>query len=70
MTYVELELGSVTRSKLPLKPHMEASSPQLGTCPFCDAEVPREAVLIEYEVDGESRLFAECYQCNEPVQPQ
>lgn len=28
------------------------------------------ATLIEYEVEGEPRLFAECQNCEEPVQPQ
>jgi hypothetical protein len=43
---------------------------ELGTCPFCGSAVPAGAILIEYEVEEEKRLFAECYECEEPVQPQ
>lgn len=28
------------------------------------------ATLIKYEVEGETRLFAECYECEKPVRPQ
>ncbi len=42
----------------------------LGNCPFCGTEITSEAVLVEFESDGKERLFAECYECNEPVEPQ
>jgi hypothetical protein len=43
---------------------------KLGVCPSCEAVIATEAVLLEYEVNGEKRVFAECYECDEPVQPQ
>ncbi|WP_449271810.1 DUF7837 family putative zinc-binding protein [Halobellus ruber] len=49
---------------------MSDTASELGACPFCEAVIPTEAVLLEYEVDGETRMFAECYECGEPVQPQ
>jgi len=42
----------------------------LGTCPFCGSEVRREAVIVEYDINGEARVFVECYECEEPVRPQ
>lgn len=44
---------------------MSAEKPSLGVCPFCNTDVPRGNILIEYE-DG---LLAECPECNEPVKP-
>ena len=49
---------------------MSNSASELGTCPFCESAIPAGAILVEYEVDGETQLFAECYECEEPVQPQ
>jgi hypothetical protein len=49
---------------------MSNTASELGTCPFCETAIPAQAVLIEYEVEEETRLFAECTECNEPVQPQ
>jgi len=51
-------------------PPMSDTASKLGVCPFCEAVIPAEAVLLEYEVNGENRIFAECYECDEPVQPQ
>ncbi len=48
---------------------MSNTASELGTCPFCELTVPAGATLIEYEVEGETRLFAECYECDKPVQP-
>ena len=39
---------------------MSNTASELGTCPFCELTVPAGATLIEYEVEGETRLFAEC----------
>ncbi|ERG97247.1 MAG: hypothetical protein J07HQW2_03733 [Haloquadratum walsbyi J07HQW2] len=41
----------------------------IGTCPFCGGILPAETILLEYVVDNETRVFAECYDCDEPVQP-
>ncbi len=49
---------------------MSGSASELGTCPFCGSAITAGAVLVEYEVEGETRFFAECYDCDEPVQPQ
>jgi hypothetical protein len=50
--------------RLPVPMSVEKSS--LGVCPFCGEDVPHGNILIEYE-DG---LFAECPECEVPVQPQ
>lgn len=49
---------------------MSNTRSELGTCPFCGTAIPVEAVLVEYEADGEQRVFAECYEWEQPVQPQ
>lgn len=41
-----------------------------GQCPHCTAEIPRGAVLIEYETANSlSRMFAECPDCERVVHP-
>jgi len=43
----------------------------LGTCPFCGAEVERRHVILEYQAeDGETRVWAECPDCCEVVDPE
>ena len=42
----------------------------LGVCPYCESTLPVDAALIEYESDGEQRVFVECYSCYEPVRPE
>lgn len=49
---------------------MAPTSSQLGSCPYCGSELTRGAVLIEYDVGDETRQFAECDECEAPVQPQ
>lgn len=49
---------------------MTDTVPEPGTCPFCESAIPAGATLVEYEVDGEARIFAECHECEEPVKPQ
>lgn len=49
---------------------MSQAPSSLGACPFCEMLVSRDAILIEYVVDGEERVYAECPECREPVQPQ
>jgi hypothetical protein len=49
---------------------MSDTASKLGVCPFCEVVIPAGTVLLEYEVNGETRVFAECYECDEPVQPQ
>jgi len=48
---------------------MPDATSRLGCCPFCGAPIPESAVIIEYEVDGDTRRFAECPGCEEPVSP-
>jgi hypothetical protein len=59
---------TVTRSKF--LPPMSDTASTLGVCPFCESVIPAGASLVEYEVEDETRVFAECYECDEPVQPQ
>ena len=62
--------GTWVLSHAPSSPFpMPEATPSLGACPFCEEPVPRPAVLIEYVVDSEKRLYAECPNCQEPVQP-
>ena len=42
----------------------------LGVCPFCSSTLEAGSIIIEYEVEGEQRVFAECEQCDEPVHPE
>jgi len=42
----------------------------LGGCPFCGADVMSTDVLIEYEVDDQPEVFAECPQCRDVVKPE
>ncbi|WP_438267335.1 DUF7837 family putative zinc-binding protein [Halovenus rubra] len=49
---------------------MSNSASELGTCPFCGSAIQTGAILVEYEAEGETRVFAECFECEEPVQPQ
>lgn len=42
----------------------------LGVCPRCETEIPEGLLLIEYETDGDRRVFAECPACEEPVTPE
>ncbi|WP_449272137.1 DUF7837 family putative zinc-binding protein [Halorubrum halophilum] len=49
---------------------MSQAPSSLGACPFCELPVPRNAILIEYVVNNEERVYAECPKCKEPVQPQ
>lgn len=62
-----VELGKSHTLQVP--PSMSNTASEIGTCPFCGSAVSAEATLIEYEVEGELRLFAECYECRDPVQP-
>lgn len=41
----------------------------VGTCPECGASIPGFRVLIEYETDEGSDMFAECRECEEVVHP-
>ena len=49
---------------------MSNTASSLGTCPCCGSTIPAGAMLIEYEAEDETRLFAECYECEQPVRPQ
>jgi uncharacterized C2H2 Zn-finger protein len=40
-----------------------------GRCPSCGETVPSALVLIEYEADGERRMYAECPRCENVVRP-
>lgn len=49
---------------------MSNATSGIGSCPFCGSTLESDAILVEYEVDGETRVFAECLQCDEPVKPE
>lgn len=49
---------------------MSSEHSTLGTCPVCHTAIPRGMVLIEYESDGDTAVYAECPHCTDPVQPQ
>ena len=71
-TTIVYEIGTwilVTRSKFLSPNAMSNTTPELGTCPFCGSALSTGAILVEYEVEGETRIFAECSECEEPVQP-
>lgn len=51
-------------------PLMSTEKSSLGACPFCNGDVPPGNVLIEYEKDGETAVYAECPSCEEPVHPE
>ncbi|WP_199897039.1 DUF7837 family putative zinc-binding protein [Halarchaeum acidiphilum] len=42
----------------------------LGRCPECGTEVPRNAMLIEYEDDDGSAAYAACPGCESVVKPE
>lgn len=46
------------------------ASSSLGCCPRCDARIPRECMLIEYERgDEEYPCFAACPTCEGVIRP-
>jgi len=51
-------------------PPMATSNSTLGVCPYCGSTLEAGSIILEYEVEGERRVFAECTQCNEPVHPE
>lgn len=48
---------------------MSTQPAPLGTCPACGETIPASRVLIEYETDGETAVFAECPGCRDVVHP-
>lgn len=40
-----------------------------GVCPHCGASIPDSQVLIEYETDTETAIYAECPDCTAVVHP-
>ncbi|WP_449406655.1 DUF7837 family putative zinc-binding protein [Natrinema saccharevitans] len=42
----------------------------LGNCPFCNATVPKHQSSIEFETNGEQRVFADCPECGDIVEPE
>ncbi|SDE00193.1 hypothetical protein SAMN05192552_10954 [Natrinema hispanicum] len=49
---------------------MTVENQTLGNCPFCNARVPKHQAIIEFETNGEQRVFAECPECGEVVDPE
>lgn len=40
-----------------------------GSCPHCGTALARADVLVEYDAADETRLFAECLECDDVVHP-
>ncbi|WP_435156455.1 hypothetical protein [Haladaptatus sp. DFWS20] len=49
---------------------MAENSAPLGTCPFCRATIPADSLLIEYDTDDGTMMYAECPGCREVVHPE
>jgi len=49
---------------------MTAENQALGNCSFCNAKVLKHQSIIEFETNGEQRVFAECPECGEVVEPE
>ena len=62
--------GSVHSQFHLISPTMSDTTSDLGSCPFCGTTISAEAVLIKYDADDETRVFAECRHCETPVQPE
>ena len=41
----------------------------LGRCPYCGTMIHPAHVLIRYESKGQRRLYAECADCTNVIQP-
>ncbi|MFC4438542.1 hypothetical protein ACFO3C_12760 [Halostagnicola sp. GCM10023398] len=49
---------------------MSRQSPsRLGTCPACAATITAVDVLVEYDVNGQPAVWADCPDCREVVHP-
>jgi len=48
---------------------MHPTSDILGVCPHCGASIPAGQLLIEYETDDETAIYAECPDCTAVVHP-
>lgn len=48
---------------------MVSQRPPVGSCPECGADIPDHRVIIEYETEDGSDMFAECAECGEVVHP-
>lgn len=49
---------------------MSTQSDVLGTCPECGERLPAATLLIEYETDDGTAVFADCPACREVVHPE
>jgi formate dehydrogenase maturation protein FdhE len=49
---------------------MVTKNATLGVCPFCGSILRAGSVILEYKVNGERRVYADCEECNEPVHPE
>jgi hypothetical protein len=46
------------------------NSPTLGRCSFCYAEITTTDVILEYETETGSAVYAEYPECQDIVHPQ
>lgn len=49
---------------------MGSEKSTLGMCPYCGSPLDSGSIILEYEVDGDRRIYADCTECDEPVHPQ
>jgi len=49
---------------------MATRNSTLGVCPFCGSTLKAGSIILEYEVDGQRRVYAQCSECGEPVHPE
>jgi len=67
--YNQLELGIMSHAPSSSSP-MVTKNATLGVCPFCGSILRAGSVILEYKVNGERRVYADCEECNEPVHPE
>jgi len=59
-----------SRHTLQVPPPMATQNSTLGVCPFCRSTLESGSIILEYEVDGQRRVYAQCVECGEPVHPE
>ena len=64
-----MELGTTSHAPSSTPP-MATRNSTLGMCPFCGSTLEAGSIILEYEVDGQQRVYAQCMECGEPVHPE
>jgi len=58
-------VAASTNGVIPMHPTVDS----LGACPRCGASIPARQLLIKYERDDETAVYAECPDCTAVVHP-